>query len=634
MTTSILKAYSRRTYSTLSFYSRVIQRIGPVLLISVLGTLVAGLIFYPELNWPRLINESIASLLQFQNIYLMTVSADYFARDAFTSPFQQLWFLSTFFQFAALLPIIILSGLALSRKWGTYLPLVAILTTLAMASFFYTLSIINIHPEATYFDPLARAWQFLAGSLAAVIAGSLSLPPRFANFLGWAALGLFLLAAYLMPMDALFPGWLALLPVSACIGVIISGLTLSETYFYRLMSSPYLTHLGKDSLLIYLIHWPIIVFTLFLAGEKTPSFLTGFTIIIASVCLARLANILISKLQHSYMWANAYVSVGACLAFAITSSSAAVYYNGKLEQLKHDPYTASIAGSKVQALTGEFAEEKRPSSAAIMRAAYHRYGGRQEKTSCMPHARAGLIPCTYGDKSASRIIVLVGGSHSHQWLPAFDVVARVNKLRLVTFFANGCPYGYFTEGRDYCKNWYSEVLKEIESIRPELVISTSTTTKDAQRVEFVPEGFIKFWQELERLEISFLGVRDNPRFSKHIPQCIASSNKFIEACSGQRADKLAETNPSLMFEGKTGRRYFVDMTDYFCNETNCPPIANGHIVYSDQDHLTVDYSLALADVLANELIKAVPAIFSATCKDVGAACASAVSGHDSEKITQ
>ena len=43
----------------------------------------------------------------------------------------------------------------------------------------------------------------------------------------------------------------------------------------------------------------------------------------------------------------------------------------------------------------------------------------------------------------------------------------------------------------------------------------------------------------------------------------------------------------------------ADLSRYFCDETTCPPVRGGHVVYRDANHLTIAYAESLAPVLSS-----------------------------------
>jgi hypothetical protein len=49
------------------------------------------------------------------------------------------------------------------------------------------------------------------------------------------------------------------------------------------------------------------------------------------------------------------------------------------------------------------------------------------------------------------------------------------------------------------------------------------------------------------------------------------------------------------------------MSEYFCNDTTCPPAIGNVIVYADDSHITSTYSRTLAPMLSRKLAVALPA---------------------------
>jgi hypothetical protein len=52
--------------------------------------------------------------------------------------------------------------------------------------------------------------------------------------------------------------------------------------------------------------------------------------------------------------------------------------------------------------------------------------------------------------------------------------------------------------------------------------------------------------------------------------------------------------------------HILDLTDLFCDGAVCPPIKDGMIVYSDDNHISEAFSLTLAPQLSARLAPLVP----------------------------
>jgi hypothetical protein len=81
----------------------------------------------------------------------------------------------------------------------------------------------------------------------------------------------------------------------------------------------------------------------------------------------------------------------------------------------------------------------------------------------------------------------------------------------------------------------------------------------------------------------------------------------LSSCSQARAKVLAPTSPLLRSHDQPPNVSFVDMSEYFCNDTTCPPAIGNVIVYADDSHITSTYSRTLAPMLSRKLAVALPA---------------------------
>ena len=69
---------------------------------------------------------------------------------------------------------------------------------------------------------------------------------------------------------------------------------------------------------------------------------------------------------------------------------------------------------------------------------------------------------------------------------------------------------------------------------------------------------------------------------------------------------LASTSPVHDVRDRPSNVYFIDMSEYFCDENSCPPAIGNVIVYRDDSHITEAYSKTLAPMLSRKLSGALP----------------------------
>src|SRR5690625_7835643 len=85
----------------------------------------------------------------------------------------------------------------------------------------------------------------------------------------------------------MFPGWIALVPLTGAALVFLAGSTGSALGADRLLSSRLFAFLGVISYGLYLVHWPLLVIVLLVTGQASAGFVEGTVLIARSSVLAQ-----------------------------------------------------------------------------------------------------------------------------------------------------------------------------------------------------------------------------------------------------------------------------------------------------------------------------------------------------------
>jgi peptidoglycan/LPS O-acetylase OafA/YrhL len=278
ITRIILTQVKAGTFSPLDFYARRVRRIFPALIVVLAVTYLIGwFVLLPE-GFSLLGKSMVAGVAFVSNLFQVS-QLGYFAPDAAENPLLHLWSLGIEEQFYIFWPLLLLM-MSQSRKRRLWMAAIAI------ASFAAGLLIFFGHQEWSFYSPLSRAWELLAGGI--VAARYIDHPERgrrsaqFDNLLAAAGLAAITGAAIWLQKDSLFPGLYALLPVLGAVSIIVSPNAAINTI---LLSNPAMVRIGLISYPLYLWHWPLLSY-LGIVRSGDPTLLEIWAAIVVAFALA------------------------------------------------------------------------------------------------------------------------------------------------------------------------------------------------------------------------------------------------------------------------------------------------------------------------------------------------------------
>lgn len=251
----IVRELNEGSFSFLNFYSRRARRIAPALLITLLGTSILAYFLLLPNDFERYGLALVSQVFFASNLFHWRTSG-YFGPASDQLPLLHTWSLAIEEQFYFLLPAWLFLVYRFKKNW-----LFVSLLILFVISAALCVVATPIYPGASFYILPTRAWELLAGSLLSFIASNKILSRRlYAEAIQGIGLFLILVAAFTYTPQTPFPGTSAFLP---CLGscLLIWGTGAQDGLIKRLLCSPPLTAIGKISYSLYLIHWPVLVFT-------------------------------------------------------------------------------------------------------------------------------------------------------------------------------------------------------------------------------------------------------------------------------------------------------------------------------------------------------------------------------------
>jgi peptidoglycan/LPS O-acetylase OafA/YrhL len=237
-------------FNLFNFYVRRIRRIFPALLVVLAASLVLGWLFLLPALYAQLGVDTFASAGFLANIALLLQSG-YFDVASARKPLLHLWSLGIEEQFYLAWPLI-LTWAALRK-----MSIIAVATTLGIASFILNVALIGSQPAAAFYLPFTRAFELLLGAVLACSWDRVNQSRRTSDVRAWAGVATIAAGAGLLDSHSAFPGWWALLPVAGTAMLLASP----QAWICRVvLASPPLVWIGLISYPLYLWHWPLLVF--------------------------------------------------------------------------------------------------------------------------------------------------------------------------------------------------------------------------------------------------------------------------------------------------------------------------------------------------------------------------------------
>jgi peptidoglycan/LPS O-acetylase OafA/YrhL len=247
---------TRGRISYAGFYARRVRRILPAAMLVIVVTLLIAHHFQNAFSYDsQYLDEAKWAAMFVANLHYGFIQANYFSSGNLTaSPFLHFWSLAVEEQFYVVWPtLVIIAGLVL-RRWLR--PTVFVLAIGAsVASFAYSVHLVDTNLIWAYYSPFSRAWELGAGAIAATLAHPTARLPRWVGVVvAWAGLGAIAYAAATFTASTSFPGVEALWPVLGALGVIVGGGSgLGAGWLLNLTP---VRAIGRVSYGWYLLHYP------------------------------------------------------------------------------------------------------------------------------------------------------------------------------------------------------------------------------------------------------------------------------------------------------------------------------------------------------------------------------------------
>ena len=251
------------SFSFGDFYERRARRILPALFLVIVLCVPPAFLWMDAVNLERFAWSLGAVSLFLSNILYWSRSG-YFSAPSESDPLSHTWSLGIEEQFYFVFPLFLFAIWRLNNR--------RILTPVfAVLCFSFMTAVLSENPQVSFYSPLTRAWELLAGVLLAVTQKSdvvLTRNQYCDNLAPGFGLLIIVFSALFMDQHSDIPGWEALFPVTGAL--LILAFAGGNDPASRLLKSRPIVAIGLVSYALYLWHQPLFAFLRIISLEPPP----------------------------------------------------------------------------------------------------------------------------------------------------------------------------------------------------------------------------------------------------------------------------------------------------------------------------------------------------------------------------
>ncbi|UOQ89818.1 acyltransferase [Agromyces endophyticus] len=620
ITSHILRELDRTGRLSLSgFYRRRIRRIAPAATVTIVVTVAISALVLPYGRAMSIAVDGVWAFFFGANWRSMAVGTDYFQLGQLPSPLQHYWSLSVEEQFYFVWPLLTMVVFVYAiRRWHAAriarVAVTAVFAILVVASFGWAMVETATNPTAAYFSTFTRAWELGVGALlAAVSLGRWSIPFAFRVVLAWLGVAGLIASVFLIDATSPFPAPTAALPVLSTAAVIAAGIGIGGRTYDRALwpiTNRVSTYVGAVSYSLYLWHFPVIVLlAAFVPLESRRYYVLALAI---TAVVSVLSYHFVEEPVRRSTWLlpkapgakpdrrGPIVAAVAVMALVAVAGLGAARLATPPPAASTPPPSAGACfgaeaapGADVTCSVDEgvTADDVAPTLDQLPDDTAGGY-------SCWRQKGGPLKTCTFGSEEPDAMkVALVGDSHAAAMLPAFLDRAEALDWSLDTYTGFGCQWRDQSDGSD-CDAVADEIQQRLVDGDYDLVITTAARWAIA---DASPESFSTRWAEVASTGAEVVVVSAVPTVPETAFACLSRVGADLSECTTSRSEATQPTDVQLEAAAQAGVDV-VDMTDFYCTETECPMVIGDVIVYRDAaGHISGTYMKTMAPYLIERI---------------------------------
>ncbi len=231
--------------------------------------------------------------------------------------------------------------------------------------------------------------------------------------------------------------------------------------------------------------------------------------------------------------------------------------------------------------------------------------------------------CAFGDKEATKTLLLFGDSQAAMWLPSLNIAGQMLHWKVVFVARTGCgPWiNIANEGTSACNDWVRGEIALANQLKPQVVIPDGLTIATLSDGKYPTN--LQFESSLQSMVKALAPSGAKVLFFQEIPQfytnltsatpesCLTIHTSSIENCElTVKEIKTLGTSVGIAAIASYDHLDTVPIRELFCGRVRCDAFVNSpgksHLVYQDWAHMNATYATWIGRATAQLLAKYLP----------------------------
>lgn len=594
----IRKEIEAQRFSFVNFYFRRAKRLLPAAFVVVAFIIICAPFVLTDVALSDLKGQVIGAVFFISN-FVAWEQTGYFEAVADTKPLLHFWSLAVEEQYYLVMPLLLF--FVPRKAWFS------VVTSIVLASFGLSVYLALHYPDAAFYLTLTRMWELGLGSLAAIASLQVGSNRRFSLARIPAVLALVIIVFH--PTGLPHPGLDALI---VCIATLVIILGHNASSWENIWPIKAIARIGDISYSLYLVHWPVLVFTRAAYQDEPPQSAILIAVALSLILSAALYRFVEEPFRKNNPTRRRSYVGGLVACSAVIAVSPFIMAEATTSEVDYNHIRRNNYGIAFECSL----KTSEPFSI---------------KKSCKTTDHPKIL--VWGDSYAMAwSSVLVGKLREHGLqqitMGGCDPLNRVARVDKKT----NSPYNI-----DYAKSCmrfnsnvltYAKESKDIETVviagRMQTPLSTSNrllTNPEGEEYktidvspEVVTKALASLAEELHKAGKKVVFIAPPPANGSDIGACLERRARG-KVSLGPQSDCNITMDDNRRYRGQTldvmaaaadlAKVELLDIFGFLCKDGLCQTQIDGTILYRDYSHLTYSGSALIGErsSLANEVLE-------------------------------